>query len=46
MDDTSRILKTLRPISRLYVKNYTIHIHTHSRFPADPDLHRVKMPPD
>ena len=46
MVDTSRILKTLGPISRLYVKNYTIHIHTHSRFPADPDLHRVKMLPD
>ena len=28
MVDTSRILKTLGPISRLYVKNYTIHIHT------------------
>lgn len=35
MVDTSRILKTPRHISRLYVKNYRIHIHTHSRFPAD-----------
>ena len=42
MVDTSRILKTLRHFSRLYVKNYTIHIHTHSRFPTDQNASRLK----